>query len=72
MRELTIERICKACKGTYHGPEGLWTKEITAVSTDSRRIEEGCLYVPIVGARVDGHSFIPQVMEKKALVSLSE
>ena len=72
MREMTIERICKVCKGTYHGPEKLWTKEITAVSTDSRKIEEGCLYVPIVGARADGHSFIPQVMEKKALVTLSE
>ena len=46
--------------------------EITAVSTDSRKIEAGCLYVPIVGARVDGHSFIPQVMEKGALVTLSE
>ena len=43
MREGTIERICKVCKGTYHGPEKLWTKEITAVSTDSRKIEEGCL-----------------------------
>lgn len=72
MREMTIERICAACKGTYHGPEELRTEEITAVSTDSRKIEEGCLYVPIVGARVDGHSFIPQVMEKKALVTLSE
>lgn len=69
---MTIERICAACKGTYHGPEELRTEEITAVSTDSRKIEEGCLYVPIVGARVDGHSFIPQVMEKKALVTLSE
>lgn len=72
MRELTIDRICTACKGIYHGPEELRAKEITAVSTDSRKIEEGCLYVPIVGARVDGHSFIPQVMEKKALVTLAE
>ena len=72
MRELTIDRICAACKGVYHGPQKIREKEITAVSTDSRKIEEGCLYVPIVGARVDGHSFIPQVMEKKALVTLSE
>ena len=72
MRGLTIERICKACKGTYHGPEELWKQEITSVSTDSRKIEEGCLYVPIVGTRVDGHSFISQVMEKKALVTFSE
>ncbi len=72
MKDLTIKKITEVCHGTYHGPQTLTDTQITAVSTDSRKIEEGCLYVPIVGARVDGHSFIPQVMEKKALVTLSE
>ena len=30
------------------------------------------MFIPIKGARVDGHSFIPQVMEKGALCTLSE
>ncbi len=72
MKGLTIETIAKVCGGTYHGPADIVQKEITAVTTDSRKVETGCLYVPIVGARVDGHSFIPQVMEKGALVTLSE
>ena len=35
-------------------------------------IEEGFLYIPFVGARVDGHDFINQVFEKGALCTLSE
>ena len=34
-----------------------------SIITDSRKAEEGCLFVPIVGERVDAHKFIPQVME---------
>ena len=72
MRELTIRKIAEVCNGTCYGPQDCLDTEITAVSTDSRKIEKGCLYVPIVGARADGHSFIPQVMEKGARVTLSE
>lgn len=43
-----------------------------SVITDSRKAEEGCLFVPIVGERVDAHKFIPQVMEAGALATLSE
>lgn len=32
-------------------------REITAITCDSRRIEEGCLFVCIVGTAVDGHKF---------------
>ena len=32
-------------------------REITAITCDSRRIEEGCLFVCIVGTVVDGHRF---------------
>ena len=32
-------------------------REITAITCDSRRIEEGCLFVCIVGTVVDGHKF---------------
>lgn len=32
-------------------------REITAITCDSRRIEDGCLFVCIVGTAVDGHRF---------------
>lgn len=40
------------------------------VSTDSRTVEPGMLYVPLLGARADGHSFIESVKEKGAAASL--
>ncbi len=39
---------------------------------DSRLVGEGYLFIPIRGARVDGHDFIPAVFEKGALAVLSE
>ena len=72
MKGLTVENINRVCQGCYHGPDDILKTEVTAISTDSRKIEAGSLYVPIVGARVDGHSFIGDVMEKGALLTLSE
>ena len=46
--------------------------EVTSVSTNSRELEPGALFVPIVGERVDAHRFIPDVMAKGALATLSE
>ena len=72
MKDLTIRNITASCGGRYHGPKELLDREITSVTTDSRRTEEGCLFVPIRGERADGHDFIPQVMESGALVTLTE
>lgn len=68
---LTVEELIKATNGEYHGSDALLPKEITGVSKDSREIEEGYLYLPFVGERADGHAFIAQVFEKKALITLS-
>jgi UDP-N-acetylmuramoyl-tripeptide--D-alanyl-D-alanine ligase len=38
----------------------------TAVSTDSRTLPEGALFVPIRGKNFDGHDFIPSAIERKA------
>jgi UDP-N-acetylmuramoyl-tripeptide--D-alanyl-D-alanine ligase len=38
----------------------------TAVSTDSRTLPEGALFVPIRGANFDGHDFIQAAIERKA------
>lgn len=72
MKNLTLANIAQACGGIFHGPETLENREISAVTTDSRKVEKDCLFVPIVGARVDGHKFIPQVMKDGALCTLSE
>jgi UDP-N-acetylmuramoyl-tripeptide--D-alanyl-D-alanine ligase len=40
--------------------------QIDSISIDSRQIQPGSLYVPLVGARADGHDFMDQVKEKGA------
>ena len=72
MKNLTLENIARVCGGTYYGPADKLQEEVMSVITDSRKAEEGCLFVPIVGERVDAHKFIPQVMEAGALATLSE
>ena len=71
MKSMSLREITAACGGTYFGSEEKLSIEVTGVAIDSRKIEDGYLFIPIKGARVDGHDFIPQVMEK-ALCTLSE
>jgi len=58
---LLLERL------SYH-LEGARAKdiEIRAIEQDSRKVTPGCLFVAVRGTTVDGHSFIPQVIEKGA------
>lgn len=72
MKNMTLREIAAACKGTYYGDELSASKEVSSVVIDSRKVEEDCLFIAIRGMRADGHTFIPQVMEKGALCSLSE
>ena len=72
MKNLTLENIAQVCGGTYYGSADKLQEEITSIITDSRKAENGCLFVPIVGERVDAHKFIPQVMAAGALATLSE
>ena len=72
MKNLTLENLTMVCHGVYYGSADAMYQEITAITTDSRKVEEGSLFVPFVGERVDAHTFIPSVMEKGALATLSE
>lgn len=72
MKHMSLQNIVSVCHGTYHGDTSLLSKEVSGVEIDSRKIQKDSLFIPIKGERVDGHDFIPQVMEKGALVSLSE
>lgn len=72
MKNLTIEHILTACHGTFYGDKSIFPREVAGVTIDSRKIEKDYLFIPVVGARADGHDFIPQVMEAGALCTLSE
>lgn len=72
MKHMSLQEIATACGGIYSGDPALLKTEVCGVAIDSRKIEEGYLFIPIKGARVDGHDFIPQVMAAGALCTLSE
>lgn len=72
MKNLTLENIAVCCDGIYYGAEEFKKKEINGIEIDSRKVQKGNLFIPIKGERVDGHTFIPNVMEQGALAVLSE
>lgn len=72
MKNMSLQKISAACGGTYCGSADLSEREVSSVVIDSRKAEKDSLFVAIKGARVDGHSFIPQVMKKGALCAVSE
>ena len=72
MKHMSLKEIATACGGKYFGDEAKLDIEVMGVAIDSRKIKEGFLFIPIKGARVDGHDFISQVMENGALCTLSE
>ncbi len=64
MEPIRVADIVKAVSGTL-----AWGDEntrITKVVTDSREAEQGVLFVPLIGERVNAHRFIPQVLEAGA------
>ncbi len=72
MKNLTLTNIAKACDGKLYMPEDFLDKEVDNITIDSRTVTENSLFVSIVGARVDGHTFISQVYEMGAVCVLSE
>lgn len=70
MEKKRLSVILKKLEHTFLAGEG--EKEISALVYDSRQISEGCLFVAIRGANFDGHSALPQAIEKKAAAVLAE
>lgn len=46
--------------------------EIRAISDDSRKVEEGTLFIAVKGFSVDGHRFIPQAIDRGATAIVTE
>lgn len=65
----TINDIALATGGRI---VGLAAGEVTAVSTDSRSVAPGQLFVPLRGERFDGHTFIQEVALKGVTAILAE
>ena len=72
MKNMTLRNIADACFGQLVCKDGQEQYEIKGAVLDSRLVEEGYLFFATKGERVDGHSFIPQVAEKKAACVICE
>ncbi len=46
--------------------------EITEISTDTRNLPEGCLFIAIKGEKFNGHTFIEKAIEAGASAAVSE
>ena len=62
MQPMTVTEIASAVKGVWWNPSEQ-VPVVSAVSTDSRRIVPGSLFLPWVGEKFDGHLFIEKVEE---------
>lgn len=72
MKNLTLKNIASACGGIFRGGEDSFDLEITAITTDSRKITPGCLFAAIKGERADGHDFIAAALKDGAACVLCE
>jgi UDP-N-acetylmuramoyl-tripeptide--D-alanyl-D-alanine ligase len=67
---MTVGEISSACGGELLCGDS--NTVITSVSTDSRKISPGTLFVPIKGERTDAHDFIGAAFEAGASASLTQ
>ena len=72
MKNMTLRNIADACNGKLVCKKEEENLTISGAVLDSRLVEEGYLFFATKGERVDGHSFIAQVAEKKALCVVCE
>ncbi len=69
MEDLTLYEIIKAVEGSYGYPS---TEIISSVSTDTRKITKGCVFIALRGDKFDGHDFAKQAIELGATAVITE
>src|SRR2546427_329074 len=69
----TLDEILKATGGQLTKPDARLPMPviITGVSTDTRTLRDGDLFVPLRGPRADGHDFIADAFHRGAAAALS-
>ncbi len=67
-----METISLRTLAAAAGSESPIDAEITCISTDTRQLPEGCLFLALRGARFDGHDFVQQAIEAGAAAAVTE
>ena len=67
-KALRLQEVAGALQGQLLGADCSFTE----VSTDSRQISAGQLFIALTGPRFDGHDYLQQVVEQGAVAALVE
>lgn len=65
MQPMTVKEIASAVGGVWWNPRED-VPPVTAVTTDSRHVEPGSLFIPLKGGKFDGHRFIDPALDAGA------
>lgn len=68
MIETTLSQVARMMQSGIYGTYDADTL-VKGVVIDSRQVQEGSMYVPMIGQKADGHSFIEQVAQKGAALA---
>ncbi|WP_368235178.1 UDP-N-acetylmuramoyl-tripeptide--D-alanyl-D-alanine ligase [Clostridium perfringens] len=68
MLELNLQEIVKATKGALLKEADV--KEIKAVSTDTRKIEEGTMFIALKGQNFNGNNYVLDAFNKGAKIAI--
>ena len=71
MESMKLSEIVKAVEGSFGFPADM-EKEISSISTDTRTIERGSVFIALAGANFDGHDYGAKAMEQGAEAVIAE
>ncbi|CAL8897448.1 UDP-N-acetylmuramoyl-tripeptide--D-alanyl-D-alanine ligase [Kocuria varians] len=72
MIAITAAQVAEAVHGTLVGVPEPTAVTVTSVTTDSREVTDGTLFVAKPGEATDGHRFVPQAAQAGAVLNLTE
>ena len=67
-----LMRLHKLLEGTEVNPDNVPDLDIEGITSDSRKVGKGFLFAALKGVTFDGQKFIPQAIEKGALVIVAD
>ena len=72
MQTITLGQLVAAVNGKLLGSFDDLNTPIDVLDTDSRAVHDGALFLPIVGERFDGHTYIGSALENGAAGTLTD
>jgi len=70
MERLGLEEVIQACGATPYNCDAV--KQVTGITTDSRKLQPGDMFVALKGEKFDGHEYAQAAISNGAAVVLSQ